>query len=133
MIADFYQVNLDYEMKLSGEAQPAQGAQETYQCVVALSPASPDSAAFIQLNFPEKQTFMLGKMRFMVLYTNHLACCRAIPTIIRRRPNPRQSVAIHAWAVRSGLAIGDRYIRIAVIRRCWCSHSRDPVALNSNV
>jgi len=66
---DFYQIDLDFEMALSGNSSPPKSLPGVYQCAIPVTTNAVDSAAFIHLNFPEKRAFMLGKMRFMIITT----------------------------------------------------------------
>ncbi|MEK7254281.1 MAG: histidine kinase dimerization/phospho-acceptor domain-containing protein, partial [Bacteroidota bacterium] len=63
---DFYQIKLPYELSLSPEKLPEHKVDDAFQCAVAMPADTPDSTAFLQLNFPDKESFVLGKMNFMV-------------------------------------------------------------------
>lgn len=65
---DFYQINLDYQLSLSKERQSC-ADNKTVQCAVEVPTDSGAAGAFLNVAFPEKETFVLRKMNFMVLAT----------------------------------------------------------------
>ncbi|HUR31959.1 MAG TPA: HAMP domain-containing sensor histidine kinase [Saprospiraceae bacterium] len=64
---DFYNIDLSYELKQSA-LMPTQGApSEKATCVVNIPAHSEEEAdSFIILDFPEKRTFLLEKLKFMI-------------------------------------------------------------------
>lgn len=62
---DFYQINLDFRVTLADQKQPCGSA---HQCAVTL-PGSDGEDAFVTVVFPDKESFITGKMTFMVLAT----------------------------------------------------------------
>jgi signal transduction histidine kinase len=66
---NFYQVNLDYRLALDHSGAPDTSKAELYQCAISLPTNTGRQAAYINLEFPEKQAFMRGKMSFMLLAT----------------------------------------------------------------
>jgi signal transduction histidine kinase len=66
---DFYQIDLDYQMVLTGTSDTSEKSKDVVQCAVAIPADSSQDASFIQLSFDEKETFLLGKMSAMALAT----------------------------------------------------------------
>src|SRR5687767_4676276 len=64
---DFYNIDLTYNIAQLPDDSLKGNKSETPTCMVNL-PAHTDSnaATYIALDFPEKETFMLGKMKFMI-------------------------------------------------------------------
>lgn len=62
---DFYQIDLDYQVSLSSEKP---NRRNTYQCAISL-PSESGQPRFVNLIFPQKEAFVLGKMNFMVIAT----------------------------------------------------------------
>lgn len=64
---DFYNIGLSYQISQSSEEPAEAGKTEAATCVVALPSHSEEEAGtYISLDFPDKQTFMMGKMKFMI-------------------------------------------------------------------
>lgn len=66
---DFYQIDLEYRLALDHTATPDACNGELYQWAVSLPTDTGSQNAFINLEFPDKQAFMRGKMSFMLLAT----------------------------------------------------------------
>lgn len=66
---DFYQINLGYRMALDRSGSSDTSAANLYQWPVSLPGDTGHQAAFIQLEFPDKETFVQGKMSFMLVAT----------------------------------------------------------------
>ena len=66
---DFYQINLEYRLGLDHSASPDACNGELYQWAVSLPTDTGSQDAYINLEFPDKQAFMRGKMGFMLLAT----------------------------------------------------------------
>jgi signal transduction histidine kinase len=63
---DFYNIDLSYEMSQSQE-DPGKHASQTPACVVSLpSHDTSEEASFIALDFPDMQSYMMDKMKFMI-------------------------------------------------------------------
>lgn len=65
---DFYQVWLDYDLtQVTGEAP--QTAGPGCRSTIALPTAEGADPAYLQVDFPQKNAFVLGKMKFMIVAT----------------------------------------------------------------
>ena len=64
---DFYNIGLSYQISQSQEEPAVQGKPDEATCIVSLPSHSEEEAGtYISLDFPDKQTFMMGKMKFMI-------------------------------------------------------------------
>lgn len=64
---DFYNIDLNYQISQIGAESVPTGSASQGTCVVSLpSNATEQENTFIKLDFPERQTFMLSKMKFMI-------------------------------------------------------------------
>jgi signal transduction histidine kinase len=66
---DFYQIGLDYSLSFTADSVQEPCSKGIYQCQVPLPVDSTAQTAFMQVNFPDRQSFMLEKMHFMVTAT----------------------------------------------------------------
>jgi two-component system, OmpR family, phosphate regulon sensor histidine kinase PhoR len=63
---DFYNINLSYEVTQANEAPAGNEQVEKATCVVNVPSHTEEKAdSYIILDFPDKKSFMLGKMKFM--------------------------------------------------------------------
>lgn len=65
---DFYQIPLDYQLSVSDQSLSSCSGSR-YQSAISLPSDGGEKKAYIQMQFPDKHSFVLGKMSFMVLAT----------------------------------------------------------------
>lgn len=63
---DFYNIDLSYELSQSTGEPGNESASGGPTCMVTLPSHDTAESEIISLDFPEKQSFMLGKMKFMI-------------------------------------------------------------------
>ncbi len=66
---DFYQIGLDYNLSFTADSVKETCEKGIYQCQVPLPADSASQTAYMQVNFPDKEAFILEKMHFMVVAT----------------------------------------------------------------
>ncbi|MEO5906990.1 MAG: HAMP domain-containing sensor histidine kinase, partial [Saprospiraceae bacterium] len=62
---DFYNIGLHYQITQSS-GDPAANTKGSATCVVNLPAHADEEASFIALDFPDKEKFMMGKLKFMI-------------------------------------------------------------------
>jgi len=63
---DFYNIDLNYRMTQSDGVPVNQSNNHPTGCVVNIPGQSNQQESFIKLDFPEKEKFMMGKLRYMI-------------------------------------------------------------------
>lgn len=63
---DFYNIDIGYQVSQSMGEPTAEGANKNPSCVVNIPSQADQEASFIKLDFPEKEKFMMGKLRYMI-------------------------------------------------------------------
>jgi two-component sensor histidine kinase len=63
---DFYNINLNYQMTQTPVEPAEQTGKEAPQCVVNIPPHIDQQESFVALAFPEKEKFMMGKLKYMI-------------------------------------------------------------------
>ncbi|HZV69147.1 MAG TPA: HAMP domain-containing sensor histidine kinase [Saprospiraceae bacterium] len=63
---DFYNIDLNYRMTQSDGAPVSQSNNHPTGCVVNIPGQTDQQESFIKLDFPEKEKFMMGKLRYMI-------------------------------------------------------------------
>src|SRR5688572_6675520 len=64
---DFYNIDLSYQVSQTDEVTAGENKNEKATCIVNVpSHSEEDAGSVVILDFPEKQSFMLGKMKFMI-------------------------------------------------------------------
>jgi signal transduction histidine kinase len=64
---DFYQLPLDYDIFLIDSV--SSGNSQVASCIVSLSTEEDDDKGFVQIQFPDKENFVLSKIKTMVFAT----------------------------------------------------------------
>ena len=63
---DFYNIDLNYQISQSPEAPQLDHKQGNQMCVVSIPPQVDQQESFVTLAFPEKEKFMMGKIKYMI-------------------------------------------------------------------
>jgi signal transduction histidine kinase len=63
---DFYNIDLNYRVTQTGEKPAAPAKSEAPCCIVNVPSGSNQQASFIKLDFPDKENFILGKLKYMI-------------------------------------------------------------------
>ncbi|MGB3078783.1 MAG: HAMP domain-containing sensor histidine kinase [Saprospiraceae bacterium] len=63
---DFYNINLDYSVSQSIADPKNQNTKNQACCVVNIPTQSNQKEAFIKLDFPDKEKFLMGNLKFMI-------------------------------------------------------------------
>jgi len=63
---DFYNIDLKYQMTQSIEEPTTQNSNGARSCVVNVPAHTDQQTSFIKLDFPEQESFMLGKLKYMI-------------------------------------------------------------------
>ncbi|MBP7240038.1 MAG: HAMP domain-containing histidine kinase [Saprospiraceae bacterium] len=63
---DFYNIDLNYQISQSPEAPQVDHKQGGQMCVINIPPQTDQQASYVTLAFPEKEKFMMGKIKYMI-------------------------------------------------------------------
>ena len=63
---DFYNIDLKYQMTQTIEEPTTHNSNSPPSCVVNVPSHTDQQASFIKLDFPDKENFMLGKLKYMI-------------------------------------------------------------------
>ena len=63
---DFYKIDLNYQISQSPEAPKADQKEGKQMCVINIPPQPDQKASYVTLAFPEKEKFMMGKIKYMI-------------------------------------------------------------------
>jgi signal transduction histidine kinase len=63
---DFYNIDMPFELSQSTQAHTTSTAEDKPMCVVNIPSEEDQDESFISIVFPEKDTYMLGKLKYMI-------------------------------------------------------------------
>ena len=63
---DFYNIDLNYQISQSSCAPQVDHKKGNQMCVVSIPPQIDQQASYVTLAFPEKEKFMMSKIRYMI-------------------------------------------------------------------
>jgi two-component system phosphate regulon sensor histidine kinase PhoR len=79
---DFYNIDQPYQMCQSAKAPALETKSETPMCVVNIPPHVDQQESFVTLSFPEKDNFMLSKIRYMIVTSIFILLFTAIVLLL---------------------------------------------------